>query len=145
MQDLPNYATEPMGNGPDGGQERHDGTDRAWRSYLTGHGVPRDDAIAAAWLTKAAEQGNQIAQAKLASLYEHGRGVSLDLKRAYIWRLLSLDESTPKPSYELQDLTRLMTAEDVAAAERQAAEWRQSHLATHSSEDDPAVLIESSK
>lgn len=78
-------------------------------------------------------------------MYEHGRGVSLDLKRAYIWRLLSLDESTPKPSYELQDLTRLMTAEDVAAAERQAAEWRQSHLATHSSEDDPAVLIESSK
>ena len=108
--------------------------------YLMGQGVPHDDAIAAAWLTKAAEQGNQGAQANLASLYEHGRGVSLDLKRAYVWRLLSLDESTPKPSHELQKLARLMSAEDVAAAERQASEWRQLHLATHSSEDDSAII-----
>jgi TPR repeat protein len=75
----------------------------------------------------AAEQGNHEAQAKLASLYEKGRGVPHDLNRAYFWRSLSLDGGDSKQVNELAQLAHYMMDDDVADAERHASEWRLTH------------------
>jgi hypothetical protein len=46
--------------------------------YLDGLGVERDDAMAAALLTKAAERNHPVAQNNLGLLYAAGRGVPED-------------------------------------------------------------------
>ena len=90
------------------------------------------------WLSKAAEQGNHEAQAKLALLYEKGLGVPLDLNRAYFWRLLSLDVGDSKRANELGQLAHYMKDDDVADAERQASEWRLTHKDAEQPESDLA-------
>ena len=47
--------------------------------YLVGWAVPRDPAEAARWYRKAADQGNVIAEARLARLYADGIGVPRSL------------------------------------------------------------------
>jgi TPR repeat protein len=46
--------------------------------YLTGDGVPKDDAEAVKWLRKAADQDSALAERYLAEMYFKGRGVSAD-------------------------------------------------------------------
>ena len=41
--------------------------------YTNGEGVPEDDATAAKWYTKAAEQGRVEAQPNLGSMYARGQ------------------------------------------------------------------------
>src|SRR5712691_207500 len=53
--------------------------------YATGQGVPRDDAAAAAWYRKAAEQGDLNAANDLGALYANGRGVARDDGEAAFW------------------------------------------------------------
>jgi len=101
--------------------------------YLTGQGVAHDDSLAAAWFSKAAELGDHDAQANLAYLYEMGRGVPLDLHNAYVWRLLSLDTSTPQNDEKLRKLASQLSRADIAEAERRASEWRLAHV-THPAE-----------
>ena len=50
--------------------------------YLEGKLVPRDDAEAAKWMRKAADQGYANAQFNLARMYETGRGVDRSEKEA---------------------------------------------------------------
>src|SRR5215469_10482171 len=52
-----------------------------------------------------------------------------DLNRAYFWQLLSIDGSNSERTYQLHDLARSMSAENVAAAERHVSEWRVTHPA----------------
>jgi TPR repeat protein len=59
--------------------------------YEFGQGVSQDDTKAAAWYLRAAEQGMVDAQAKLAEMYEEGRGVPKDLKEAERWRFESVN------------------------------------------------------
>lgn len=47
-----------------------------------GRGVPKDDAKAAEWYAKSAEQGDHLAQYNLALMYNAGRGVSKDPAKA---------------------------------------------------------------
>lgn len=55
--------------------------------YLNGMAEhAKDEARAARWLEKAAQQGNDYAQKKLADLYEEGRGLPRDLRLAADWR-----------------------------------------------------------
>lgn len=65
--------------------------------------------MAAVWFSRAAEQGEQDAQAKLASLYETGRGVPRDLSLAYMWRLLCCRSHNP----ELRKFAATMSPEDI--------------------------------
>ena len=53
--------------------------------YATGRGVPRDDAEAARWYRRAAEQKHADAQFKLARMYATGRGVPRDDAEAARW------------------------------------------------------------
>jgi len=48
--------------------------------YADGDGVALNDSEAARWLQKAAQAGMAMAQYRLATLYEKGRGVSADAK-----------------------------------------------------------------
>ena len=43
-----------------------------------GLGVPRDQTQAAAWYSKAADQGHPVAQYNLGVIYERGQGVTQD-------------------------------------------------------------------
>jgi hypothetical protein len=57
-----------------------------------GWGVPKDDASAAFWLRKAADQGDAIAECKLGILYLTGRGVAQDDSVAAIWFTKSAEQ-----------------------------------------------------
>lgn len=60
------------------------------RTYQSGeHGVAADHAAAANWYRRAAEQGDVGAQLMLADSYAFGRGVTQDLKQAYVWYLVA--------------------------------------------------------
>lgn len=92
-------------------------------------GVDADDAQAAVWISKVAEQGDGYSQANLASLYEIGRGVSRDLIEGYKWYRLSEQSSHTDWSDKLRELATVMTPEEVAEAERRAVAWRPIHKA----------------
>src|SRR5262249_21414183 len=95
--------------------------------YLQGQGVPVDFAQAAAWISTAAEQGEGNAQANLGALYLAGRGVPRDLVQAYKWYQLSQQNGQTDWSGELQQMTREMSASEIADAKRMAVEWRPAH------------------
>jgi localization factor PodJL len=50
--------------------------------YLDGKAVARNEAQAAQWYERAAEQGLAAAQYRLGSMYEHGRGKPVDREQA---------------------------------------------------------------
>ncbi len=53
--------------------------------YRQGRGVAQDDAEAAKWYRRAAEQGHSSAQLGLGFMYSQGRGVSQDYTNAAKW------------------------------------------------------------
>ena len=60
--------------------------------YDNGRGVAKDDAEAARWYRKAADQGNAGAQINLGLMYEHGRGVAKDDAEAVRWYRKAADQ-----------------------------------------------------
>jgi TPR repeat protein len=98
------------------------------RMYSEGEGVERDDALAARWYRVAAERGDVVSQLSLGTLYVNGRGVPADFVAAYKWLTLvarSGRRTTISQALEVRDLIeQLMTAEQIAEAERLAAAWR---------------------
>lgn len=55
------------------------------RLYISGNGVPQDDAEAARWYRLAAEQGNAEAQRYLGGLHRNGRGVEKSQVESAKW------------------------------------------------------------
>ena len=53
--------------------------------YDSGNGVPQDQAMAASWYRKAAEQDHLMAQVFLGMLYYSGSGIEKDHKKAAHW------------------------------------------------------------
>ena len=53
--------------------------------YANGQGVRQDDAQAAQWYRKAAEQGYAQAQSNLGVMYANGQGVRQDYVQAVQW------------------------------------------------------------
>ena len=60
--------------------------------YYNGDGVAKDDAKAAEWYRKAAEQGNAFAQYKLGDMYDKGEGVAKDAAKAKEWWQKAADQ-----------------------------------------------------
>ena len=54
-------------------------------AYLTGHGVTRDEKLAAYWYEKAANAGDPAAQEEVGYFYQAGVGVERDPSRAVQW------------------------------------------------------------
>jgi TPR repeat protein len=57
--------------------------------------VAQDFALAAKWYESAAEAGDVGAQYIIASCYEHGDGVAVDLERALYWYSLAALQGDP--------------------------------------------------
>ena len=60
--------------------------------YYYGEGVPKDFAAAAQWFRKAADQGNDVAQAELGVMYYYGEGVPKDFAAAAQWYRKAADQ-----------------------------------------------------
>ena len=60
-----------------------------------GHGVTKDDALAAQWYSRAAAQDHSAAMNNLGILYQAGRGVERDIHRAHDLYARASDELLP--------------------------------------------------
>ncbi len=69
--------------------------------YLDGDGVTVNEADAAKWLERAAEQGLAVAQYRLGTMYERGRGVPADTARAVHWYQLAAQAGNRKAMHNL--------------------------------------------
>jgi len=56
-----------------------------------------------------------------------GLGVPLDVRNAYLWRLLSLGTTTPEKDERLRRLANQLSKADIAEAEHRVSGWRLSH------------------
>ncbi|HEY1879039.1 MAG TPA: tetratricopeptide repeat protein [Caulobacteraceae bacterium] len=70
--------------------------------YVGGHGVPTNDATAAAWLQKSAAQGDAHAELLLALFYARGQGVPQDDKLGLAW----LDKAAAQSGADAQGQLR---------------------------------------
>ena len=97
--------------------------------YDQDRGVPQDDAEAAAWYRRSAEQGHAVAQFYLGLMYDQGRGVPQDDADAHTWLNLAASRLTG------EQRERAVTARDAVAErmtdrseeQRRAREWRAAH------------------
>jgi localization factor PodJL len=69
--------------------------------YLDGDGVTANEADAAKWLERAAEQGMAVAQYRLGTMYERGRGVPQDVAKAVHWYQLAAQAGNRKAMHNL--------------------------------------------
>ena len=89
-----------------------------------GRGVPRDTAEAAAWYRKAAEANIAIAQNNLGVLLERGDGVPADPVEAYKWYCVAAKAQLPIAEGNKKKFAAKLSPEQIAEAERRAAEWK---------------------
>lgn len=89
--------------------------------YIEGLGVPQDPAQAAQWFQRAADLGNAEAQQNLGVLYRDGSGVAQSDVEAVKWFRIAGAES------DAGAVEKRMKPEQVADANRLAAEWRSKH------------------
>lgn len=81
----------------------------------------------AKWLRKAAEQGHERAQVSLGLAYQYGKGVPQDYVQAHIWFNLAAanaGELQEQAAKWRDEVTVLMTREQIAEAQRLAREWK---------------------
>ena len=90
--------------------------------YDFGLGVPENDKEAVKWYRLAAEQGNAAAQNNLGIMYDLGEGVLQDYVKAHVWLNLSAAQGKKKAAERRDRLRQQMTAEQVAEAQKLAAE-----------------------
>ena len=98
--------------------------------YMFGDGVKQDEAEAARWFRKAAEQGSAGGQNNLAAMYMTGSGVKRDYVQAYMWsELASASPQVAQANIAAQNraaLVKLMTPAQVADAQALVREWKPS-------------------
>jgi len=90
-------------------------------------GVRPNEAEAARWFTKAAENGNVPAQSKLGSLYWDGRGVPPSLNQAYFWTVLARAGGSEGSKALATVLASHMSRAQAASIEQEAERWFQQH------------------
>jgi uncharacterized protein len=98
------------------------------RLYATGEGVPRDLDRALALFRRAASDGDSSAVYNLALSLDKGWGVPRNPLAAYIWYSIAARWGDPnrqsQAAGERDRLAREATPDDLAAAQRAAANWR---------------------
>ncbi|MBW1988394.1 MAG: sel1 repeat family protein, partial [Deltaproteobacteria bacterium] len=98
-------------------------------AYFLGQGVSQDYAQAAQWFRKAAEQGLPEAQFILGVAYLHGLGVPQDYIQAHMWLNLAASQGMKKAAEDRDKLSQKMIPEQIAKAQKLAAEWWEAHKA----------------
>ena len=91
-------------------------------AYAAGQGVPLDLEMAAKWFQRAAERGLAEAQLSLGNSYFLGEGVPQNYIYAHMWLNLSVSGGNERASEILDFITSLMIPEQIAEAQRLAAE-----------------------
>jgi TPR repeat protein len=91
-----------------------------------GEGVPVDEARAAKLFRLSAEQGNPVAQNRLARLYANGVVVKADPVQAAKWHLLA--RTAGVSDFSLDILLAKLTKDERAKAESEADDWRMGRL-----------------
>jgi len=92
--------------------------------YDEGQGVPQDYKQAAYWYRKAADQGDAKSQVNLGFMYDNGQGVPQNYVQAHMWFNLA-DAQGAKLAIKNRDaLAAKMTPQQIAEAQRLAAEWK---------------------
>ena len=96
--------------------------------YYNGQGVPKNEAIAAIWLFKAATKGVPSAQLALGSLHIKGQGVRPNVFEAYKWLRLAERSGDPKVKDEASRIVvlikPLLDENETIRAEDAVANWR---------------------
>lgn len=91
--------------------------------YKFGEGVEIDLEKAAQYFEKASKAGDAWAQFNLGFVYHFGEGnVERDLVKAYMWYALALEGRYERSQTRINQITPLMTAEQIARAKVLAAE-----------------------
>src|SRR5882762_6136971 len=70
-------------------------------NYDLGAGETQDDAEAARWYRKAAEQGYALAQFNLAVMYDHGQGVAKNQAEAGKWFRTAADQGDAGAQFQM--------------------------------------------
>ncbi|MCP3979554.1 MAG: sel1 repeat family protein [bacterium] len=91
--------------------------------YRKGEGVEPDPAEAVRWFQASADQGNPKGQFNLGVSYYQGEGVDQDLVQALKWFILADAQSVPGAADGRTRCTDELTPQQVAEAERLAAEF----------------------
>jgi TPR repeat protein len=89
-----------------------------------GEGVAKDDAEAAKWFLRAAENLHVDAQYYAGLCYAHGIGVEQDLVQAYKWLNLAAATSHARAQRDKEVLTDQMIPEAVAEGQRLSREFQ---------------------
>ena len=92
--------------------------------YRVGKGVPADNSAAASWYRKAAEQGYARARNNLGVMYDNGESVGQDDVSAYMWFNLAAASGFKEAVRNRNMVSRHMTHEQVAEAQKLAREWK---------------------
>ena len=90
---------------------------------LLAAGERADYAAAARWFALAAERGLVDSQFNLAVLHESGRGVTKDLKQAYIWFALAAKSGDTAAVRRLEQVAAQLQPAELAAADQTVAAW----------------------
>ncbi len=86
--------------------------------------MPQDDAEAARWYRRAAEQGDALAQRNLGTMYILGKGVPQDDVEAYKWLNLSAAQGNESAKKNRDFASKRLTPEQRAQAQQLAREWK---------------------
>jgi TPR repeat protein len=89
--------------------------------YQNGFGVAKDDAEAAKWYRKSAEQGNAKAQYRLGRCYDDGTGVPKNLVEAAQWYYKSAEQGFYAAQFMIGHC--LMTGEGVPQNMTEGVKW----------------------
>jgi TPR repeat protein len=96
--------------------------------YAEGKGVDQDYAEAIRWYRQAANQEDATAQSLLGAMYIFGTGVPKDYVEAHMWLGLAASRARGDDQKKFADaresLARLMTAAQIAEAQRLARDWK---------------------
>jgi|SRR5579871_506647 len=93
-------------------------------AYAQGSGVTKDLPEAARWFSKAAALGLADSEFNLAVLYERGEGVPQSLLDAYKWYTIAAQQGDGESKIRASAIAAELSADDRAAAERSAAEFK---------------------
>ena len=97
-----------------------------------GIGVEANIEEAMRWYHKAANHGIPVAQMRLGLAYYAGEGVERDPVEAHKWLLLSADAGELQAQPVLEEVSELLTEQQLAAARRAADRWNKRHFSAQS-------------
>jgi hypothetical protein len=92
--------------------------------YFDGRGVPQSVAEAASWFQRSAEQGYTQAQHNLGAMYGSGQGVKRDYVQAYKWLNICAAKGNSGCLSQRDLIARRLNANQIAEAQRLAADFR---------------------